>query len=42
MDLRALQLPGAGSGVVTFVVGELSEEVAEACKLSTVWVPAVT
>ena len=32
MDLRALLLPGAGNGVLIFVAGELSEEVAEECK----------
>lgn len=32
VDLRALQLPVAGNGVLKFVVGELSEEVAEVCK----------
>lgn len=31
-DLRALQLPVAENGVLTFVAGELSEEVAEVCK----------
>lgn len=32
VDLRALQLPVAGNGVLTFVAGELSGEVAEVCK----------
>lgn len=32
MDLRALQLPVAGNGVLTLVAGELSEEVAAVCK----------
>lgn len=32
MDLRALQLPVAGNGVLTFVAEDLSEEVAEVCK----------
>lgn len=32
VDLRALWLPEAGNGALTFVAGELSEEVAEECK----------
>lgn len=42
VDLRALQLPVAGNGVLTFVAVEFSEEVAEGCKPSMVWVLVVT
>lgn len=38
VDLRALQLPVAGNGVLTFVAGELSEEGAGVCRPSMVWV----
>lgn len=42
VDWRAPLLPVAGNGVLTFVVEELSEEVAEVCKPLMVWALVVT